>query len=448
MPNSYSMPADFMWGVATASYQIEGAVNEDGRLPSVWDTFCQTPGKIKTGESGDIACDHYHRFKDDINLMQDLGVKAYRFSIAWPRVIPDGDGAVNQKGLDFYSRLVDALLAAGITPFATCYHWDMPEATYRKHGGWHGRQSAHDFARFAGVAAKALGDRVQNWFTINEFICYTMLGYGMGIHAPGEQVDRKRLHQLTHHALLGHGLAVDAIRANARNVNVGLADNYQCFVPVTETPDDIAAAKKAFRIENGNMIVPVMTGAYDPTWLAVMGADAPQFSDADMKQISRPLDMAALNVYTGYFVRAGGKLGYEKIDPPASYPLYNVFWLRHVPDALYWGLRFGAEDLGIKNLYISENGCCAADDVSAKGEILDVDRIEYLREYLRAAHRATGDGVNLKGYFVWSLLDNFEWAEGFAKRFGLYFTDFKTQKRTPKLSAQWYSQVTRANKVL
>jgi len=404
---------------------------------------------VKNSDNGNVACDHYKRYKEDIALMKELGVKAYRFSIAWPRVIPDGDGAINHKGLDFYSRLVDALLEAGITPFATCYHWDMPEATYQKHSGWHGRQSAHDFARYAGVAARALGDRVQNWFTVNEFICFTQLSYFHGVHAPGETVDRKALNQLTHHALLGHGMAVDAIRANApRPVRVGLAENYQCFVPVAETPEAITAARRAFRVENGGMIVPVLTGAYDPDWLKNQEDAAPKFNDDDMKLISRPLDFVALNVYTGTYVRPGGANGYEKIEWPAAYPLYNIFWLRHVPDALYWGLRFASEDLGVKTLYISENGCCASDVLTESGEILDVDRLQYLRDYLRAAHRAISDGVNLKGYFQWSLLDNFEWAEGYTKRFGLYHTDYETQKRTAKHSAQWYAQVTRANKVL
>ncbi|HYF51731.1 MAG TPA: family 1 glycosylhydrolase, partial [Planctomycetota bacterium] len=264
MPQDYSFPKDFVWGAATASYQIEGAANEDGRKPSVWDVFSKTPGKVKEGHSGDIACDHYHRYKDDIKLLKELGVKAYRFSIAWPRVIPDGDGAVNEKGLDFYRRLVDALLEAGITPWATCYHWDMPQATYEKHGGWHSRQTAHDLARFSGVCAKALGDRVKNWFTINEFMCFCWISYQLGIHAPGETVDQKRLNQLTHHALVGHGLSVDAIRANTpADVKVGIAENYTCTVPVIETPEHIEAARMAFRAANGNMIVPVITGEYD-----------------------------------------------------------------------------------------------------------------------------------------------------------------------------------------
>jgi beta-glucosidase len=448
MPVEYAFPKGFLWGVATASYQIEGGANEDGRKPSVWDTFCRTPGKVKNGDTGDVACDHFHRYRDDIKLMQELGIKAYRMSTAWPRVVPDGDGAVNQKGLDFYNRLVDALLAAGITPFVTCYHWDLPEATYQKHGGWHGRQTAHDFARYAGVVAKSLGDRVKNWFTINEFGCFTHLSYGQGAHAPGEKCDRKRLNQLTHHAILGHGLAVDAIRANAPGVRVGLAENYQCIVPIAETPDEIAAARKAFRAENGAMIVPVTSGEYDPLWWQRQGADAPQVQAGDLKQIARPLDFVALNVYTGTLVRSDGKGGYELIEWPASYPLYNIFWLRHLPDALYWGLRFGQEELGIKELYISENGCCGSDVLTEKGEIHDVDRLNYLREYIRSAHRAIADGVNLKGYFLWTLMDNFEWAEGFTKRFGLYYTDYKTQKRIPKLSAKWYAQVTRANKVL
>ena len=456
MHSRFTFPPDFQWGVATASYQIEGATEEDGRGPSIWDTFSKTPGKVKNFDNGDAACDHYHRFPGDIKLMQELGVKAYRFSLAWPRIVPDGDGAVNQKGLDFYKRLVDALLEAGIAPWATCYHWDMPEATYKKHSGWHSRQTAHDFARFAGIAAMALGDRVKNWFTINEFVCFTHLSYGLGIHAPGERVERKRLNQLTHHALLGHGLAVDAMRAQTPGpVKIGIAENYRCYVPVMETVEHIAAAKKSFRVENGGMLVPILSGAYEPAWLAKQGEDVPIISDGDMAQISRPLDFLALNVYTGTFTRShenangdGDGKDYQNIEHPAAYPTYNIFWLRHVPDALYWGLRFVQEEFGIRDLYISENGCCGSDVPASNGEVLDVDRIQYLREYLRAAHRAIGDGVNLKGYFEWSLMDNFEWAEGYEKRFGLYYNDFKTQQRTPKLSAKWYAQVIRENRIL
>ncbi|HEY3324458.1 MAG TPA: GH1 family beta-glucosidase [Planctomycetota bacterium] len=448
MSTRFAFPTGFLWGVATASYQIEGAAHEDGRLPSVWDTFSETVGKTKNGDTGAVACDHYHRYREDIQIMKDLGVKAYRFSIAWPRVVPDGDGEVNQKGLDFYSRLVDALLEAGIEPFATCYHWDMPAATYKKHGGWHGRQSAYDFARYAGFAARALGDRIKNWFTINEFVCYTHLSYGLGMHAPGEKVDKKRLNQLTHHAILGHGLAVDAIRSNApKPVQVGLAENVGCFVPAIETPENIAAARQAFRTENGALLVPVITGAYDPAWLEREGADAPKITEGDLKQISRPVDFVALNIYTGTYVRAAGN-GYEKIDFPAIYPVYNVPWLRHMPDALYWGLRCAQEDLGIKKLYISENGCCGSDVLTESGEVLDIERVQYLREYLRSAHRAINDGINLQGYFQWSMMDNFEWAEGYTKRFGLYYTDYCTQKRIPKLSAKFYSQVTRQNRVM
>jgi len=449
MAIEFTFPPGFLWGTATASFQVEGAASEGGRGPSIWDTFCRTPGKVKNGDTADVACDHYHRFRDDVKLMQELGVKAYRFSIAWPRVVPDGDGAVNQTGLDFYSRLADALLEAGIQPWATCYHWDLPEATYRKHGGWHGRQCAHDFARYAGLVAKKLGDRIRHWFTINEFICFTYIGHVLGLHAPGEQVDRKRLNQLSHHALLGHGLAVDAIRGNASGlVQVGLAENYYCSVPVMETPEHIAAARRAFRTENGGLLVPVITGAYDAAWLARQGADGPSVQDGDMKQISRPLDFVALNVYTGTFTRDNGIGGYENIQFPKEYPLYNISWLRNLPDALYWGLRFAKEDLGIRTLYISENGCCGGDTLNDKSEVLDIDRVQYLRDYMRAACRAIADGVNLRGYFLWSLMDNFEWAEGYTKRFGLHYTDFATQKRIPKLSAKWYAQVTRQNRVL
>ncbi len=448
MSVTFPFPKGFLWGCATASYQIEGAHDADGRQPSVWDVFSRTPGKTVGGDTGDIACDHYHRYREDVALMKSLGLKAYRFSIAWPRVVPDGDGEVNQKGLDFYRRLVDELLSAGIEPFATCYHWDMPQATYRKHRGWHGRQTAQDFARYAGICAKALGDRVRNWFTINEFSCFTALSYSIGLHAPGEKVERKALNQLTHHALLGHGLAVDAIRANAPGpVAVGLAENCANFVPVMETAEHIEATRQAWSVENGHLLIPVLTGAYDPRWLQRQEGDAPTVTEGELRQISRPLDLVALNIYSGAHVAADAQQGYRIIQPPKDYPTYNVPWLKHLPDCLYWSLRF-AHEKGAKRLSISENGCCATDAPGPDGAIDDVDRVLLLREYLRAASRATSDGVPLQGYFLWTLMDNFEWAEGYSKRFGIVHTDFATQRRTPKLSARWYSQVIAANRVL
>jgi len=351
--------------------------------------------------------------------------------------------------LDYYSRLVDALLEAGITPFVTCYHWDMPEATYRKHGGWHGRQTAHDMARYAGIVAKSLGDRVKNWFTVNEISIYTRLGYGNGVHAPGEKVDRRSLNQIIHHALLGHGLSVDAIRSAAPGkVKVGLAANPDISVPVIETPEHIAAAEQAMNVENGCYLVPIMRGAYDPAWWAKQGSDVPQVQNGDLEQISRPLDLVGLNLYSGCYKQSDGQGGYQDAPMAEDYPVYNIPWLRHVPDVMYWGLRWTHQALGIKELYISENGCCAIDAPNAKGEVLDVERVQYLRSYLRSAHRAISEGIPLRGYFLWSLLDNFEWAEGYSKRFGIYYTDFQTLERRPKLSAQWYAQVIRENRLL
>jgi beta-glucosidase len=451
-------PADFWWGVATAAYQIEGAASEDGRTPSVWDTFSKTPKRVKNGDTGDIACDHYHRFKDDVKLIADLGVKHYRFSISWTRIIPEGRGTVNEKGIDFYRRLVDELLAQGITPHATLFHWDSPQTLEDRYGSWRSREMAKDFADYCTATVSRLGDRINHWMTLNEIFCFTRLGYGVGKlpkHAPGTVVASEQvINQTIHHAMLAHGLGCQAIRAASPvPCNVSIVSNYNSYVPAIETPENIAASMKAFVKEKDNalMLMPLLTGAYDGEVLAELGPDAPKVEEGDLKNIAQPIDALGLNVYTGAYVRAAATpRGYEILPTPSDYPYFRLEWLKNVPQSLYWGVRAISEAAGKKDLpvYISENGACADDKLNEQGEVLDLERILYLRSYLSTAVRALEDGYPLTGYFYWSLMDNFEWSEGYSARFGLCYTDYKTEKRTPKLSYHWYREVIRNKAVV
>lgn len=453
---SYSFPPGFRWGAATAAYQIEGAHNLDGRTPSVWDTFAKTPGRVRTGENGDIANDHYHRFESDVALMASLGITHYRFSISWTRILPDGTGAVNQRGLDFYKRLLDCLDKYGIEPQVTLFHWDSPQVLEDRYGSWRSRQMAHDFAAYAAVVVKALGDRVKRWTTMNEVGCFTMLGYGVGKppqHAPGTVVQsHQEVWQAVHHAMLGHGLGVQAIRANCSKAIVSLVDNTEVTVPVTESPADIAAAQKAFTDSwiNGGVCMPALTGQHPELFLRHKGADAPKVQTGDLEIISQPLDAWGFNNYFGTYVRAADNTdGYEIVPLPGGYPKMDLPWLSIVPDAAYWGLRHLRDVAGFQGqFFISENGCGAADEFGADGRINDLDRIFYLRAYLRQFHRALAEGIPLEGYFVWSLMDNFEWSFGYAKRFGIIWNDYASQKRTPKESARWYSECIRQNRVV
>jgi beta-glucosidase len=456
-PDNFSFPPDFFWGAATAAYQIEGAAREDGRKPSVWDTFSHIPGHTKNGDTGDVACDHYHRFEADVKLMAELGIKHYRFSIAWPRVMPDGRGAVNEKGVDFYRRLTDTVLAHGITPHATLFHWDGPQALEDRYGSWRSREMAEDFAEYCRQTVKRLGDRITNWMTINEIYCFTYLGYGVQPppHAPGTVVkSRQEVLQTVHHALLAHGLGCQAIRAaTPKPASVSLVVNFDSYIPVIETPENIEAAKRAFVAEehNGTVLVPALTGAYNPQTLETLGADAPVVREGDMKIIAQPLDVLGYNIYTGSYVRAAGNArGYEILPLPREYPQMHMPWLNLVPESLYWGVRMISDALGKKDLpiLITENGCATEDDVTDKGEVFDLSRVMYLRAYLRNAHRAVSEGYPLKGYFHWSLLDNFEWTWGYTRRFGITHVDFKTQERIPKQSFRWYQKVIQANRIL
>ena len=452
-------PKDFWWGVATAAYQIEGAALEDGRKPSIWDTFSKRPGTTKDGKNGDVACDHYHRYLDDVKLMADLGVKHYRFSISWPRLMPDGTGAVNSKGVDFYRRLAEALLANGITPHATLYHWDLPQALQDRYAGWQSRDIAKDYADYAHVAVKSLGDVVNHWMTMNEISCFALnIGYGVnrpGAGAPGIALNSKKERaQVVHHALLAHGLGCQAIRAASPvKCNVGTAENFMPYVPIVETPEHIEAVRRAFVTAEPNacILMPMLTGRYDETWLAAQGDQGPDILEGDMKTIHQPLDSLGFNCYTAIYVKAANNAaGYEMIPMFDNYPKANTSWLYIVPESIYWGARMVAEVAGQPKLpiFISENGCADGVAANARGEVADTDRIMFLRAYLKSVQRLQAEGYPLIGYFPWSLMDNFEWGDGYATRFGITHVDYQTQKRTPKLSYHWYREVIRSGRII
>jgi len=444
-------PQGFVWGAATSAYQIEGAVTEDGRGRSIWDVFSHTPGKIEDGTTADRANDHYHLYKEDVRLIRDIGVKAYRFSIAWPRVFPEGKGTPNPKGLDFYNRLLDELLANGIEPWLTLYHWDLPQALQDKYGGWLSVETCKAFADYAGYVAERLTDRVKHIFTLNESGRFVYFGYGSGIDAPGLALSKAEVSQVRHNSALGHGLAVQAIRARGRGgTKVGLAENIATCLPAIDTPENVHAAEIALRETNASFLNVIMEGKYTNAFLKYAGAAAPKFTDQELKIISSPIDFLGLNIYAPqqYVVAAEGAPGFSVLPMPASFPhMNNSDWLRIGPETAYWVPRLAAKIWNIDAIYISENGTSAADDIAPDGNIYDTDRIMYLRNYLAQLQRATSEGVPVRGYFLWSLMDNFEWIYGLNKRFGLYHVDFGTQRRTPKLSASFYRNVVAHNAV-
>jgi beta-glucosidase len=446
LPAPRHFPQGFLWGSATASYQVEGAVNEDGRGQSIWDTFSHIPGKIKNNDTGDVADDHYHRYKEDIQLMKGMGLKTYRFSVAWSRIFPQGTGAANPKGLDFYNRVVDELLANGIQPYCTLFHWDLPQ-TLEDKGGWQSRDTPEAFANYAGYVAERLSDRVKHFMTLNEMSSFVDLGYGNGIHAPGLKLSHAGLNQVRHYAVLAHGLGVQAIRAHAKaGTKVGLAENAIPTIPVIENAEHIAAAHKAYREINAGYLTAVMEGRYTDGYLQRAGADAPKFTPADMKAIGSPLDFVGLNVYTGAYVRADDSAaGFAVVRPPSSFPHMMSSWLQVSPESLYWGPKLTSELWNVKEIYITENGASSTDVLTPEGQVFDTDRVMYLRNYLTQLHRAVSEGVPVRGYFCWSFMDNYEWADGYQYRFGLHYVDFTTQKRTPKLSAHFYKEVIARN---
>ncbi|MEI6045621.1 MAG: GH1 family beta-glucosidase [Chloroflexota bacterium] len=442
-----NFPAGFLWGAATASYQIEGAWNEDGKGEGIWDRFAHTPGKIQNGDTGDLSCDHYHRWQQDLRLMQELGLKAYRFSISWPRVIPQGSGQVNGKGLDFYDRLVDGLLEAGIAPFITLYHWDLPQALQAK-GGWTARDTAYAFAEYADVMAKRLGDRVDNWITFNEPWVAAFLGHLYGEHAPGLK-EPKAAFAAAHHQLLAHGLAVPALRARCKSqAQIGITLDLTPAEPATTSEADNEAAIRVDKFKNRWFLDPIYRGTYPEGVAERLGGAPLPIQANDLQLISAPLDFLGVNYYSRTIARddsaRGGSdtahLRLEKVErTEMGWEIY--------PAGLYDLLTRLHHDYKPNRLYITENGAAFADQVDSDGEIDDSRRVAFLRDHFSAAQQAIRAGVPLEGYFVWSLLDNFEWAWGFSKRFGLIYLDYKTLQRTIKRSGYFYKAVIAANAI-
>ncbi|WP_328334302.1 MULTISPECIES: GH1 family beta-glucosidase [unclassified Streptomyces] len=441
--NEYnSLPAGFTWGVATAAYQIEGAVADDGRSPSIWDTFSHLPGRIDNADNGDVACDHYHRWREDIGLMKQLGVDAYRFSVAWPRVVPGGDGPVNEKGLAFYDRLVDGLLEAGITPFPTLYHWDLPQSLQDR-GGWPARETAGHFADYAAVVARRLGDRVKDWTTLNEPLCSSWIGHLEGRMAPG-LTDITAAVRTSYHLHLGHGLATQAVRAAVSGARVGIVNNLSPCEAATEREEDRAAAVRADGHTNRWWLDPIHGRGYPQDMVDLYGVRLP-VRTGDLGTIATPLDWLGVNYYFRNVVTD---------DPTGPLPHAKQVCLpgaRHT--AMDWEVNADglenillrvADEYGARKIYITENGSAYPDVVRADGSVDDPERVQYLEEHLAACARAARRGAPLAGYFAWSLLDNFEWAYGYDKRFGLVHVDYPTQRRTIKSSGHRYADIVRS----
>lgn len=431
-----AFPPGFLWGVATSAFQIEGAVAEDGRRDSVWDVFCRQPGTIRDGHTADVAADHYHRWPEDVELMAGLGIGGYRFSLAWPRIQPAGRGPANQAGLDFYDRLTDALLARGITPVPTLYHWDLPQPL-EDDGGWLSRETAARFADYAALAAERLADRIPLWITLNEPFVVTAFGYALGIHAPGKSLMLDGL-PTAHHQLLGHGLATAALRA-AGVPQVAITNNYSPAWPASDSAADQAAAHAYDLLQNRLFTDPVLLGSYpDLSPFGQAGLDCVQ--DGDLAVIGAPLDALGVNYYAPTRLSAlpDSPLPFQ-MQPIPGYPVTAFGWpvipagLRDL--LLLLRERYGA---ALPPIHITENGCSADDRVGSDGTVADPARISYLDGHIRAVREAMDAGVDVRGYFVWTLMDNFEWSEGYHQRFGLVHVDFATQRRTPKDSYRWY----------
>jgi beta-glucosidase len=444
-------PPGFLWGAATSAYQIEGAVREDGRGASIWDTFSHTPGKVRGGDTGDIACNSYHQLEQDLGLLSELGVGAYRFSVAWPRVQPRGAGAVNQRGLDYYRSLVEGLRERGIVPLATVYHWDLPQAL-EDHGGWANRDTAERFAEYAGVLAAALGDQVGMWITLNEPQQSANQGYRTGTHAPGK-TDLGLAAAATHHLLLAHGLGLQAIRsALPGRIPVGISIDVH---PVRPADADAAPVAAVIDAEHNRIFLePVLHGSYPEAVRAELLPSEELIEPGDMERVSAAIDFLGVNYYSPYYVRLGdwddlrrgetplpGHPGVVNYVPP-ELPQTPMGWIVE-PTGLHDTLCAIDREAPRLPLYITENGCAADDYVTPEGDVNDYERVDYLEGHLDAVWRAIQDGVHVAGYFAWSLMDNFEWARGYQRRFGLYFVDFGTQRRLPKRSAAFYSRVAR-----
>ncbi len=440
-----SFPADFAWGVATSAYQIEGAVAEGGRGESVWDVFCRKPGAIRDGHTGDVAADHYHRWATDVGLMAELGLTAYRFSIAWPRVQPDGKGPANEAGLDFYDRLTDGLLLRGITPVPTLFHWDLPQPLQDEDGGWLARDTAQRFADYAGLAAERLADRIPMWITLNEPFVVMAYGYALGVHAPGQDLMLGAL-PTAHHQLLGHGLAASALRAAGAR-QVAITNIHTAAWPASDDPADVAAARAYDTLHNRLFVDPLLLGRYPD--LSAFGVDGLGcVLDGDLAVISAPLDALGVNYYSPTRLSAlpDSELPF-RMEPIPGYPVTAFGW-PVIPAGLTEVLTTFAERYGdrLPPVYITENGCSLRDEMAGDGTIDDQPRIGYLDGHLRAVHDAMAAGVDVRGYFCWSLMDNFEWGEGYNQRFGLVYVDFETQRRTPKASFGWYKDLIAAQR--
>jgi beta-glucosidase len=448
--SSYTFPADFLWGTATSAYQIEGAPHEDGRAPSIWDVFTRSPGAIEDHSTGDVACDHYHRWHEDLDLLQELGVDAYRFSIAWPRILPDGDGPVNEAGLEFYDALVDSLLDAGIKPVATLYHWDLPQAL-QDQGGWPNRSTAEAFATYADVVSRRLGDRVTHWITHNEPWVAAYLGHYHGIHAPGI-TDLSAATQAAHHLLLSHGLAVPALRANAPDAEIGITLNLSPVRPANSSSASAEAVRRQDGFVNRWFLDPLYGRGYPRDTMSLFGEDAPAVRPEDLDRIARPIDFLGVNYYRPTYVRADpdDQLGVETLSPDAlarrGFTITEMGWPVD-PSGLQDLLHRLSADYAPPSIYITENGAAFPDQRSGT-RIADEERVNFFHGHLRAVHAALDNGVPLDGYFAWSLLDNFEWERGYTKRFGLVYVDYDNQERFPKASYYWYRSVIERNAIV
>jgi beta-glucosidase len=428
-----TFPSDFIWGAATASYQIEGAAHEDGRGESVWDRFGATPGKVRNGDTGEIACDFYHRFPEDIGLMKELGLDAFRFSIAWPRVLPEGRGTVNAAGLDFYDRLVDELLAHEIEPFPTLFHWDTPQAL-EDAGGWPLRETAEAFVEYVEAVVDRLGDRISHWTTHNEPWVYAWIGHAWGEHAPGRTSEADAV-ATAHHLLLAHGWAVEVLRRAAPQAQVGITLNLSHAYPASPSPEDEAAAWRLDGEGNRWFLDPLFRGTYPADLLDRNELVAPLVRDGDMEAIAAPLDFLGVNNYFRFVVTDSGEGPRVVHDPEA--PRTDMGWEVY-PDGLYRVIARVNADYAPAAIYVTENGAAFGDVRGHDGRVRDPERQEYLASHIGSVGRAVEEGVPVKGYFVWSFLDNFEWAHGYSKRFGLVYVDYPTLERVPKDSFHWY----------
>jgi len=442
MSETIRFPGDFLWGAATSAYQVEGSPLADGAGPSIWHRFSHTPGRTLRGETGDVACDQYHRFADDVALMRELGLNAYRFSISWSRILPAGKGTVNPRGLDFYDRLIDALLAHGLAPVVTLYHWDLP-AALDDLGGWLNRDVAHWFAEYARVVVRAFDDRVRLWATVNEPWVVADGGYLTGGLAPGHR-NLFEAPRVSHNLLRAHGAAVQAYRAEGKR-QIGLVLNLEPKHPASDSPEDVAATRRADAYMNRHYLEPVVRGAYPAELAEIFGEAWPDVTDADLRLIRQPIDFLGINYYTRGVTRADPQaLPLRASSVRQPHPWYTETDWEVYPAGLTETLLWVRERCGDLPLYVTENGAAFADEPPVDGRLDDPRRVEYYRGHLAAALDALRRGVNLRGYFAWSLLDNYEWSHGYSKRFGIVHVDFATQRRTPKASARFYASVVRS----